>query len=998
MKNSIQVPDRLLSILEASQPLHGAVMLTLDAFEPWLRLSGMPFFPEYTDHGPQHVCETLVTAGALIRDEAYATLTAADVAALVLSVLVHDSAMHLDERAFLILVTDGHPSHAIEGFVDVPWSVLWREFLGEASRFDGRKLTALFGDAEPIHRPPTDPSHMTRRDRLLIGEFLRRHHHRLAHEIACFGAPSDGPDRLRFLEVPGYVSEVAGVTARSHGVPIRQCVDILHKADHQREYRGMHPAFLMGVLRIADYLQMAETRAPKELLRIKLLQSPVSHREWDANAAIRDVRHTHEDPEALFIEAEPADVLTYLRIQDWLAGVQKELDESWAVLGEVYGRYAPLDGLGLVVRRVRSNLDNVTEFARRIKYIPCRASFQAANPDLLKLLVGPLYGDDAEIAFRELVQNAVDAVREIRMYVADNQTAPQVGYGETADVTVTVERDSPGEWWVTVRDRGIGMALETVLQYFLKVGASYRHSDVWRTRFEDDLGKARVLRSGRFGVGVLASFLLGDRIEVATRHVDSAPSDGLTFSTTLDEDHIEIRRVPLPIGTTIRVHVRKALATSMQKWFVEGASRWKSKHGWDDEPTLGKYLALDGYCLRDPAVERVILPGGAKAEQLCFLSSPGETVPPWWRVVQHPDYEEIHWTYHKAPGLVCNGVIVREGDRDSLGELWWKDWEDEILDPPNVSVFDPDGKLPLVLQRTGVGRTRCPYSQVVLEDALRDFIAFLLVRGPTESSIGALCPPSVGKLAYPGLRRGNSVAPWFLTATGYGPLLVENLVAAGITRLFILESPSRTAGAHDGLALRRDEATTSTFLASYSTRANAMDDWLRLALLSERHSYGGENLLRLLASLRVSKRSTILRRDVVERYDRLKKKPLPATTHRAISRPWASNAWISFCLNGGEELDPVLVAWAEAHGDCDARGGAEGLALWETESRQSPRKDMRLSRMWDEIVGAPVIPYDHKARARELAHAFRTLKSNVETQEELVRLERREESARKRAT
>jgi HSP90 family molecular chaperone len=33
---------------------------------------------------------------------------------------------------------------------------------------------------------------------------------------------------------------------------------------------------------------------------------------------------------------------------------------------------------------------------------------------LLKLLVGPLYSDDPGIGLRELLQNAIDAVRELK--------------------------------------------------------------------------------------------------------------------------------------------------------------------------------------------------------------------------------------------------------------------------------------------------------------------------------------------------------------------------------------------------------------------------------------------------------------------------------------------------------------------------------------------------------------------------------------------------------
>lgn len=83
---------------------------------------------------------------------------------LCLASLLHDSAMHLTEVGFLSLVHDASRQLVLPG--DEPWLEIWMEFLSEASRFDGRKLTELFGSSEPIHRPDVDPAKWQPRDRL----------------------------------------------------------------------------------------------------------------------------------------------------------------------------------------------------------------------------------------------------------------------------------------------------------------------------------------------------------------------------------------------------------------------------------------------------------------------------------------------------------------------------------------------------------------------------------------------------------------------------------------------------------------------------------------------------------------------------------------------------------------------------------------------------------------------------------------------------------------
>lgn len=179
----MKIPTRLSSLLETNDSLNGAVLQTNGSFRPWFEDNKLAFFPEYTDHGPKHIQEVFETTESLISESSWPLLRSEDVATLILGIILHDCAMHLSEDGFIELINDkSRPLD--EGFRDKPWPQLWDEFMAEARRFDERKLKALFDDVEPIQTPSLDPLAMTKRDRLLIGEFLRRHHPRLAHEIA----------------------------------------------------------------------------------------------------------------------------------------------------------------------------------------------------------------------------------------------------------------------------------------------------------------------------------------------------------------------------------------------------------------------------------------------------------------------------------------------------------------------------------------------------------------------------------------------------------------------------------------------------------------------------------------------------------------------------------------------------------------------------------------------------------------------------------------------
>src|ERR1700678_1018585 len=172
----MDIPNRLAKKIEQNSALHGSVLQSLAEFKPWFDNSKTPFFREYTDHNWSHVVQTMATAASLIQEEAWPLVTSTDAAVLVLAVVLHDCGMHLTEDGFIDLVTADTRKRRLEGWAEKSWQVLWSDFLGDASRFDSRKLLALFGDTEPVHRPPADPKLWTGRDKLLIGDFLRLHH------------------------------------------------------------------------------------------------------------------------------------------------------------------------------------------------------------------------------------------------------------------------------------------------------------------------------------------------------------------------------------------------------------------------------------------------------------------------------------------------------------------------------------------------------------------------------------------------------------------------------------------------------------------------------------------------------------------------------------------------------------------------------------------------------------------------------------------------------
>ena len=207
------------------------------------------------------------------------------------------------------------------------WAEEWDAYLGEASRWDGRRLRSVLGDTSaPTERDTEDlarfvrpPAQMGSPDQWpvayckFVGEFVRRHHPRLAHEFVIRGVPGpEGADALRLAEIGGALDDLAGLVARSHGIGLRDTFDYLRTSYHGVALcRNIHPVFLMVLQRIADYLQVESARAPAASLRVRSLRNPISVGEWSAHRSIEDVIPDESDQEAIVVVARPGDVSTY---------------------------------------------------------------------------------------------------------------------------------------------------------------------------------------------------------------------------------------------------------------------------------------------------------------------------------------------------------------------------------------------------------------------------------------------------------------------------------------------------------------------------------------------------------------------------------------------------------------------------------------------------------------------------------------------------------------
>lgn len=726
--SQIALSPRLDQLLCKDRELRASVDSAISVCSSWFGDNKTPFFPGYTDHGVAHISNVISSAELLVAEDTWQLLTPEDAAAIVCACLLHDCGMHLTVDGFWdLLGGDFDFQSAPFSEERICWSEKFTLFQQEAARWDAARLLAVFGEQEAIPHIKAQTSELSPRQLLFIGEFVRREHAMLAQAVAVRGVPGPESRSGRLAPLSGFDEhqrKMFGFLARSHNLPIRKAADALPSRS-RRFYLRVHGPFVMAVLRVADYIQISRERAPQEILRTRKLVSPLSRNEWAKHRAVLDLHLETADPEALMVEVRPETIDEFCGLSALFKDLQRELDETWATIGEVYGRGDSLKGMGLSVRRLRSNLEDVQKYEReeQPKFIPRPVRLSTASTDLLNLLVAPLYGNRPSVGVRELIQNAIDAHLERVDLDAGN---PSLGR-----VLVNVIELDNNESSVEVIDTGVGMSLETVENFFLRVGASFRSSDWWLRSHQSAEGRSRVRRTGRFGVGVLAAFLIGQKISVTTRSFQAEEDDGISFTLQLDQGLVELRRVRAPIGTSIKVSdISAATMSSLLD---------------SDKTEIG---FNDWYCFTSPQVDmRVLRQVGTERRQARLSLDPDAVLAgeDGWNVVDVENFELVAWKYkdrkdyRNSNFISCNGFIVSASTYRFPDIQISEKGSGFELGHPSLVIIDKDGRLPLNLQRDQLAEPEYPFQEELSVSIAASFVGRMREELDRGGSLAQIC-------------------------------------------------------------------------------------------------------------------------------------------------------------------------------------------------------------------------------------------------------------------
>lgn len=274
--------------------------------------------------------------------------------------------------------------------------------------------------------------------------------------------------------------------------------------------------FCAYLLRLGDILHFSFDRAPKTLFASKGITNDISIKHWETkfeglNYAIEVINNRLEIRYSVYC-SKPS---SYNFISDYLDWIDIELSSFSKYLSNL--RYkesnnALIDkyfiNLPECVNRDSLRYDNSN-------FTPVRGlRFSLDQSKILDMLMGTGLYKEKMACIRELYQNSLDACK-CQKIIDGNKYEGNIEFGISREVVENIDRK-----FFYCLDNGIGMDKRIVEQYFLNIGNSFYNSREFNAFYCVD-GRS-FSPTSQFGIGVLSSFMIADRMEVITKTRDSS--------------------------------------------------------------------------------------------------------------------------------------------------------------------------------------------------------------------------------------------------------------------------------------------------------------------------------------------------------------------------------------------------------------------------------------------------------------------------------------------
>ena len=493
------------------------------------RMKAMPAVaPNYTLHDETHLLRTTELM-ALILGEVLTALNPVEIALLILSAHFHDQGMIPDSEEYRELS-------------QMPEYVLFRDnwYIEHPNRNEIAQqiVNHTLSEKELIRLS----AQLSELDLAILTDYLRSTHGFRSAEFLRSRYPTD-----KRFEVDGIsLVELTAKLCNSHCESTENLTPSNGlRFDEQVGSCIVNMPFLAIILRLADILDFDRERTPDALYRTIHFTSDVSLREWEKHRGV----HGWGISEARIRFSMQYDHPVYeAAARQYMDSIDIELSNSHELCRQFPSEFARYK------LRLPQKVDRSRIGPRNNAYIYHDLEFSLSRDEIIRLLMTQNLYSNPSICIRELLQNALDALRYRKALYACNGI-------DWEDGMIRMEHgvDKDGYEIIRCSDNGVGMDEGIITKFLTKVGRSfYRSPEFEQQRVEFRRCGKDFDPCSKFGIGFMSFFMLGDRIKIETQRdygIGKTFGDPLNIETNGLSSILVIRKGSYnqPVGTTVTI-------------------------------------------------------------------------------------------------------------------------------------------------------------------------------------------------------------------------------------------------------------------------------------------------------------------------------------------------------------------------------------------------------------------------------------------------------------
>jgi molecular chaperone HtpG len=277
--------------------------------------------------------------------------------------------------------------------------------------------------------------------------------------------------------------------------------------------------------------------------------------------------------------------------------------------------------------------------------------FEAEVAQVLHLVTHSLYSHK-EIFLRELVSNASDACDKLRFAAI----AEPALLSDDPELRIELAYDKDART-ITVRDNGIGMAREEVIENIGTIAKSGT-----RKFLESLSGDARkdTQLIGQFGVGFYSAFIVADRVTLTTRKAGA--TQGVRWESTGTGEYTIAEVDDAPRGTEVVLHLK-----SDETEFLSG---WKLRE------LVAKYSDHIGFPIRMQAEGEEAKGEWETVNHAAALWTRAKSelaeddYKAFYKHISHDFNDPLAWTHNRVEGNQSYSLLLYLPERAPFDAMW----------------------------------------------------------------------------------------------------------------------------------------------------------------------------------------------------------------------------------------------------------------------------------------------------------------------------------------